>query len=329
MSLKFNLYNAKKLYDIILDSSDTPDYIISKYYYKFKNIGSKDRSFISETIYTCLRLNTYLSKRYHKKFHIDISLYLLLRYKNLFIHSHSLNYKYLNKIDMEKLISISEFPAINFNSVYDNFIKDYNDTNMYLEFLPDIIIKHTDTDYNLLAKSLLKSSNSYIWINTSITQEENKILSEFTENNIAYSKSNLLPKSFLLHKRSNIRVTNAYKKGLIESQGDASQLASKVVNPKDEELILDVCAGAGGKSLHIASLNKSCTVVANDINSHRLKELPKRTKRLHLHNIKLSINNNLQNISLPFKKFDKILIDAPCSGSGTFSKNPLIHITST
>ena len=92
------------------------------------------------------------------------------------------------------------------------------------------------------------------------------------------------------------------------------------VNAKHK--ILDACAGAGGKTLHIASLlNNKGIIVATDIHKFKLLELKKRARRNGIHNITTKIINN-KFIKKNREKFDRVLIDVPCSGFGVIRRNP-------
>ena len=87
--------------------------------------------------------------------------------------------------------------------------------------------------------------------------------------------------------------------------------------------MVDTCAGAGGKSLHLAALmeNKG-QVIALDIYGNKLKELKRRAKRAGAHNIETRVIDNNKVIKKLHGKADKVLIDAPCSGLGVLSRNP-------
>lgn len=119
-----------------------------------------------------------------------------------------------------------------------------------------------------------------------------------------------------------------YKKGLIEIQDLASQLIAKTLDVKPGQKVWDVCAGAGGKSLAIASrMNNKGMLLATDLHQYKLDELKRRAKRAEIFNIRQFLWNADEPLRLPKevaqqKGFDWILIDAPCSASGTWRRNP-------
>ncbi len=113
-----------------------------------------------------------------------------------------------------------------------------------------------------------------------------------------------------------------YDSGLFSIQDESSMLVSHVLSPKPREAILDACAGQGGKTTHIAELSRDqAEIVAIDTSRTRLSELKARLKRLGIKNVKI---DNLDAAGLPASlgKFDKILVDAPCSSLGVLARRP-------
>ena len=107
----------------------------------------------------------------------------------------------------------------------------------------------------------------------------------------------------------------------LEIQDESSQVVSWMASPKPGERVLDLCAGGGGKTLHVAALmqNKG-DVVATDISAKRLAPTAQRAKRAGLTNVRiLEQVDPSKNVG---EKFDMVLIDAPCSGLGTLRRNP-------
>lgn len=124
-------------------------------------------------------------------------------------------------------------------------------------------------------------------------------------------------------------VTPAFHNGAFEIQDLASQLVGLACAPKPGETWWDACAGEGGKLLHLCDLmgNKG-TVWASDRNERRLQTLKRRAARAQLFNYRLAAWDG--SAKLPTKtKFDGILLDAPCSGLGTWQRNPHARWTTT
>jgi 16S rRNA (cytosine967-C5)-methyltransferase len=119
----------------------------------------------------------------------------------------------------------------------------------------------------------------------------------------------------------------SYKNGCFEVQDEGSQLISLLLNPKPNEDILDYCSGGGGKTIHIAELaHDQAFVDATDINIKRLKETE---RRVSLHGLSSVLILNIEDIDNDEKQYHKVLVDAPCSGSGTVRRAPEIRYSIT
>ncbi|MEK6550825.1 MAG: RsmB/NOP family class I SAM-dependent RNA methyltransferase [Pseudomonadota bacterium] len=119
--------------------------------------------------------------------------------------------------------------------------------------------------------------------------------------------------------------TAAFKAGLFEVQDEGSQLLSIMLEPKRQEQIVDFCAGAGGKTLAIGQLTANTgSVYAFDISAKRLERLKPRLRRSGLQNVRTAVIRHERDdrVRRLAGKIDRVLVDAPCSGTGTLRRNP-------
>ena len=116
----------------------------------------------------------------------------------------------------------------------------------------------------------------------------------------------------------------AYRSGLVEVQDEGSQLIALACAPRDGEAIVDLCAGAGGKALALAAAAPGATILATDSNRVRLSHLAPRADRAgaRIETLLLNPPNELDQLDDWHGKADLVLVDAPCSGSGTWRRNP-------
>ena len=116
----------------------------------------------------------------------------------------------------------------------------------------------------------------------------------------------------------------AFSSGLVEVQDEGSQLIALACQPQDGERILDLCAGAGGKALALAAAGPEAHILATDSNRSRLAKLAPRAARAGAEIETRLINppNELRDLDEWRTSADVMLIDAPCSGSGTWRRNP-------
>ena len=131
------------------------------------------------------------------------------------------------------------------------------------------------------------------------------------------------PDALKLKERANVFQTDAFKNGHFEVQDASSQLVAKFLNVEPGMRVVDACAGAGGKALHIATLmeNKG-QVIALDIYENKLNELKRRAKRNGVFNVETRTIDSTKVIKKLYDKADRVLIDAPCSGLGVLRRNP-------
>ncbi|MCE5265658.1 MAG: 16S rRNA (cytosine(967)-C(5))-methyltransferase RsmB [Deltaproteobacteria bacterium] len=131
---------------------------------------------------------------------------------------------------------------------------------------------------------------------------------------------------YLTGSAAGLRETAAFRSGLIRVQDEASQFVSRLVAPAPGERVLDLCAGAGGKTLHLAALMENRgKIVAVDLHTDKLRLMEAEAKRLGA-TIAATHAGNAAALPESFRgAFDRVLLDAPCSGLGTLRRNPEIR----
>ena len=127
---------------------------------------------------------------------------------------------------------------------------------------------------------------------------------------------------------SKIYLDEYFKNGYYGIQDESAGLVSVLLDPKEEDLILDMCAAPGGKSSHIAQmLNNKGRIIAVDKYDAKIKMIRENFERLGITNTEFIQDDasEFSNEAITSQKFDKILLDAPCSGLGVLSKKPDIR----
>lgn len=135
----------------------------------------------------------------------------------------------------------------------------------------------------------------------------------------------LAPQGIRLPERLSLSRLPGLKTGEIEIQDEGSQLIAHLVDAKPGARVVDFCAGAGGKTLALAAqMQNRGHIVACDVNEARLKRCAERHRRAGLHNVetRLLANETDRWIKRHKAGFDRVLVDAPCSGTGTWRRNP-------
>jgi 16S rRNA (cytosine967-C5)-methyltransferase len=132
-----------------------------------------------------------------------------------------------------------------------------------------------------------------------------------------------LPEALRMAKRQNVFTSHAFKDGLIEVQDAGSQRIAPFLHVEPGMRVVDACAGAGGKSLHLAALmrNKG-RILSLDVVEWKLKELRKRAARANAQNLEARVIEGAETIKRQHNLADRVLLDVPCSGLGVMRRNP-------
>jgi 16S rRNA (cytosine967-C5)-methyltransferase len=131
------------------------------------------------------------------------------------------------------------------------------------------------------------------------------------------------PDALVLDERANVFSTETFQRGWFEVQDASSQTVAPFTQVAPGMRVIDACAGAGGKALHLAAMmeNKG-QLISLDIHNYKLRELKRRAKRAGAHNIETRHIDNNKVIKKLHGSADRVLLDAPCSGLGVLRRNP-------
>ncbi|MBK9294872.1 MAG: RsmB/NOP family class I SAM-dependent RNA methyltransferase [Oligoflexia bacterium] len=299
----------------IFENNFYADKVLEHHFKKNKKFGKRDRHFIAHSVFEMTRWwrtlcafdeQAWVPENYYLRWLVyeywkngqDLQDFLVSKIKKT-----NLNLP----IDLKKLVN-KEIPLSDRLSFSDWFIekvkKDYGD------------------DFEKILNSLNNPAPVYLRVNTLKTTKD-KLITLLESENVLVTPVEGLENALMLKERANVFITKAYKEGLFEVQDKASQMVAELLDPKPGERVADVCAGAGGKTLHLAALmqNKG-TLLASDVHSKKLEELKIRAKRAGVSNLTTQLVENTKDIKKHFNKFDALLIDAPCSGSGVIRRSP-------
>lgn len=185
--------------------------------------------------------------------------------------------------------------------------------------------QHFGSDFTAQMESFLGGAPLDIRVNTlKGTREEARAM--LAAQNVESDPTPYSPFGLRVRGKAFLSVTKAFSKGLVEIQDEGSQLISLLCGAKPGLRVLDYCAGAGGKTLGIAAMmeNKG-NVVAMDIEERRLEKGRPRFRKAGVHNVELRALSDEQHRKWLRRQkgtMDVVLVDAPCSSSGTWRRNP-------
>ena len=289
------------------------DKAVEKALKRDKRWGSRDRKFVAETIYEIVRWKRLYAEIANVKEPFD---------RNNLWRIFSV-WCVLKGITLPDWNQIEPTPTRRIKGKFDELSR----IRKFRESIPDWIdnIAISELGEELWTKELAalnKQAEVILRTNTlNITKKElQKILTEesiFTE---------FIPNhedALRLIERANVFRTEAFKNGYFEVQDASSQLVAEYLDVEPGMKVVDTCAGAGGKTLHLASFMKNKgQIIAMDIYESKLRKLKVRARRNKVHNIDTRVIDSTKPIKKLYGKADRVLIDAPCSGLGVLRRNP-------
>jgi len=150
-----------------------------------------------------------------------------------------------------------------------------------------------------------------------------ELLHRFSANGIAAVQCNYSPLGIQLEGRHHIPGLPGFREGLFAVQDEASQMAAMLLDPQPGERVLDTCAAPGGKATHLAQLMENRgELLAMDISAAKLATVREAAERLGCSIVTTRKADLMQSAALPENAFDRLLLDAPCSGLGVIRRNP-------
>lgn len=314
MRLHRNLvYTTIDSLNSIFNEGEYADKVVARALKKDKRWGSSDRKFVAETIYEIVRWKRLYAEIAEVKEPYDRDNLWRMFAVWAVLRGYTIpDWNQLQGTPERKIKG--RFDELSKIRVYRESIPDWMDQIGVAELGEEVWSREIAAQ-NHTAKVILRT-------NTLKTTKE-KLRAILMDNNI---ETEYLPNqadALVLKERANVFLTDAFKEGLFEVQDASSQLVAPLLDVQPGMRVVDACAGAGGKTLHIASLmqNKG-QLIAMDLYESKLKQLKLRAKRNGAFNIEYRIIDSTKVIKKLQEKADRVLIDAPCSGLGVLKRNP-------
>lgn len=190
------------------------------------------------------------------------------------------------------------------------------------EWLAETLEKELGRNWEREMLALNEQAPTVLRTNTLKTTPR-ELVADLRDENVECFTIKNYPDAVQLEEKKNVFLTSAFKDGLFEVQDASSQKIGEFLDVKEGMRVVDACAGAGGKTLHLAALMKNKgQIIALDIYEWKLAELRRRAKRAGAHNIETRLISDNKVIKRLHEKADRLLIDAPCSGLGVLKRNP-------
>ncbi|RXR21517.1 RsmB/NOP family class I SAM-dependent RNA methyltransferase [Flavobacterium stagni] len=297
----------------IFNEGEYADKVVARSLKKDKRWGSHDRKFVAETIYDLVRWKRLYAEIAEVKAPFDRDKLWRMFAVWAVLRGYPLpDWKYFEDTPQRKIKG--RFDELSKVRKLRESIPDWMDEIGVQELGEEIWTKEIAAQ-NRLADVVLR-------VNTLKTTRE-KVRARLMDLNIVTEPIPNLPDGLILPERANVFLTDVFKEGWFEVQDGSSQLVAPLLDVKPGMKVVDACAGAGGKTLHLASLmeNKG-QIIAMDLYESKLKESKLRARRNGAHNIDYRVIDSTKVIKKLHEKADRVLIDAPCSGLGVLKRNP-------
>jgi 16S rRNA (cytosine967-C5)-methyltransferase len=289
------------------------DKAVEKALKRDKRWGSRDRKFVAETIYEIVRW---------KRLYAEIADVKEPFNRNNLWRIFSV-WCVLKGIALPDWNQIEPTPSRRIKGRFDELSR----IRKFRESIPDWIdeMAISELGEELWTKELAalnKQAEVILRTNTLNTTKE-ALQKELREESIFTEFIPNHPDALRLLERANVFKTEAFHKGYFEVQDASSQLVAEYLEVAPGMKVIDTCAGAGGKTLHLASFMKNKgQIIAMDIYESKLRKLKVRARRNKIHNIDIRVIDSTKPIKKLHGKADRVLIDAPCSGLGVLRRNP-------
>lgn len=298
---------------VVLPLVSPADVTLKHFFREHPKLGSRDRAVIAETVYAVLRRRRLLEHLVPHGVPRRMALAALVK---------------LNGVSLKQLAPLVRHD----DEQWLTTLKSVKTESLPFEIradLPDWVIKRLrvwldDGQILALAQGLQTTAPLDLRVNTFRTRRE-AVLEALRTEGIAAEPTRLSPIGVRLAEKIALNKHPLFLSGDVEVQDEGSQLLGLLMEARRGEMVVDFCAGAGGKSLLLgAAMQSQGRVYAFDVSEKRLNNLGPRLKRSGLSNLFPSRidSENDPKIKRLAGKIDRVLVDAPCTGLGTLRRNP-------
>lgn len=299
--------------NLIFNENEYADKVVQKVLRFDKRWGARDRGFIAETTYEMVR---------YKRLYAEIA-EVKAPFSRPDLFRMWAVWAILKGIKLPDWKQIEPTPERRIKGKFD----ELSQIRKFREAIPDWIdeLGEKALGEKLWTEEIAKLNEPaevILRTNTLRTTKE-ELRKALLDENIVAEPIRGYASALKLVERANVFVTEAFKKGMFEVQDASSQLVAEFLDVEPGQRVVDTCAGAGGKSLHLAALmeNKG-QLISMDIYGSKLKELKRRARRNGAHNIEVREIDSSKVYKKLYGSADRVLIDAPCTGLGVLRRNP-------
>ena len=299
----------------LLDFAHPADAVLSRYFRENRSLGPRERTFVAETCYTVLRRRRSLERLCEGKPTPSRLLIAAL-----------VKYQGYAKRQLETTLKSTDLEwALQLKSREEGEALSLGEQTDLPDWLVEKLVALMGEEQTLrLARGMNASAPLDLRVNL-LKGSREEVLGQILKSGLEAEPCPYAPQGIRLKGKPSLAKHPLFLNGVFEVQDEGSQLLGHLLAPKRGEMVVDFCAGAGGKTLLLGSLMRSTgRLYAFDVSDHRLAKLKPRAARSGLSNIHPAViaSEGDQRIKRLAGKIDRVLVDAPCSGLGTLRRNP-------
>ena len=310
---KFLIGEAAHAFAAVAPLTYPADAVLRRFFRERHKLGQHDREFVAETVYAWLRRMRSLAHFASSQDSRSLVLATLAKAMGLSLRQLE---PYLNKREAEWIASLKTQTLAGAPE------------GVRLD-LPDWLVERITQQYGeaglgAFAQAMLKTAPLDLRVNT-LKTDRDSVLARFAEEGIKAEPTPWSPMGVRLVEKPALAKHPLFLEGAVEVQDEGSQLLCLLVAPRRGEMVADFCAGAGGKTLALGALMRSTgRLYAFDVSAQRIAKFAPRMRRSGLSNVHAQViaSENDAKLKRLAGKFDRVLVDAPCSGLGTLRRNP-------
>jgi 16S rRNA (cytosine967-C5)-methyltransferase len=300
-----------ELVRLTLQFNHPADAVVSRFFRDNRNLGPRERATLSETVFQVLRKKLLFEHMARSGSGAKERRLAILGFAGPrdFVKS-ALNDTEKKWLDMCDSIHPSDLMSQHIHNLPDWLARPLKD--------------QLGDEFEALAKSFLEPGTLDLRVND-LNEKRADVQKELTAAGIVCEPTPYSPWGLRLQGKPSLAKVKAFERGAIEVQDEGSQLLALLLDAHRGEMVVDFCAGAGGKTLAIgASMRNTGRLYAMDTSAHRLDALKPRLARSQLSNVHPAAiaHERDDRIKRLAGKIDRVLVDAPCSGLGTLRRNP-------
>jgi 16S rRNA (cytosine967-C5)-methyltransferase len=298
---------------VMLAAREPADAQLNRYFREHRNLGVRDRALVADTAYAALRRRRLLESVTPTASPREIALAALVKLQGVGLSQIE------SAVKPEERDWLAKLKALDLESLPLEVRVD----------LPDWVIARLrpllgDEGLDELARGLQEAAPLDLRVNTLKAPRE-AVLDRLAFDETPAEATRYSPIGVRLRGKPALQRHPMFLDGAVEVQDEGSQLLGLLVQPRRGEMVVDFCAGAGGKTLQMgAAMHSSGRLYAFDVSERRLDNLAPRLKRSGLSNVhpQRIANENDPKVKRLRGKIDRVLVDAPCTGLGTLRRNP-------